>query len=149
MKFIGLLYFATFIVLLTGCSNRYPKHILSHKNIYNDTLYQWSKDSAILIFTGNMSVNTLPIPLPAGKYTIWFSAEGTKAENSLPVMGLFLDNGFICYQNIEEGLHQYKINFETASATNDSLMLEFRNYFSSPTEQRTIFLHFPIVLQPY
>ncbi len=144
-----MLYFATFMCLLTRCHKRYPVQVLSHKNIDKNTQYRWSKDSAILIFSRKMSVNTLPIPLRAGKYTIVFSAEGTKAENTLPVLGLFLGNGFICYQNIEEGLNQYKINFETSSESSDTLLLEFRNDFSSPTENRNIFLHFPVVVQAY
>jgi len=78
-----------------------------------------------------------------------FRADGTIANQELPHLVIRIGGHLIRALVIEEKVHPYTVNFELPAAINEPIQFSFDNDFSSPTEDRNVFLYFPIVIKPF
>jgi len=147
---------SSFIVVLTvlslsgiQCKSSDHKTIFTFRDVIDYSRYRWDNDSSILVFSGNLKASLKTVSLKPGRYTITFKAEGNIAQKGLPNFSISFGELKILNQEIKEGINVYKVNFEIQKPMSGSLGFAFTNDYSSPTEDRNIFQHFPVYLNPY
>ncbi len=137
------------MIVNLSCNPASDSYTLDHHFMANTDSLRWEQDSTVLVMAGNVSLPTLPVKLTKGKYTLRFKANGTMAVNVLPHFVIHFGEYVIKEMSIEVGPKEYNINFELPHTMEAPIVFSFDNDFNTPTEDRNIFLSFPVLLKPY
>lgn len=142
---------ALFVCLTCAVSCKSPseKIVFTKESIKDYNLYRWNPDSSIIVLSSNMEVPIMPFKLKPGKYIIKFKAEGEPAAGVLPNLSVALGDLYITDKSISTGVNEYAVKFEIQEPMHKPLVLAFTNDYSSATEDRNIYLHVPIAINPY
>lgn len=130
-------------ILFTQC-NTSVDQVFHKEDIIDYSTLRWEQDSTVLVMSGNMKITLRSAHLPPGKYKIQFRAMGNSAAGVLPNLLVRFEDLPVKDQGIAEGLGIYNVRFQTTDSIIAPLQLEFTNDFSNETEDRNIFLHFPV-----
>jgi hypothetical protein len=145
MPALSSLLFLFFLqwLALSGC-NTQTDHLLPRQQMINYQQYRWEKDSTVLVFSSNFRMGFQPFVLKPGKYSLVFKAHGSIAGGVLPKLMIFMGEETIADQEIAVAEAEYKIRFEAIETIDKPLQFAFTNDYSTGTEDRNVFLHFPV-----
>lgn len=136
-------------VVVGACKNGGGKHVIGRGDIENYSKYRWLDDSTKFPLTGNITIYTKPYALEKGKYSLQIRAYGTKGENRLPRLIV----GFGPYElkvlDVDVKTAMYFVNFELPEDVNDKFVFTFNDDYNSDTEDRNVFMYFPVMLKRY
>jgi hypothetical protein len=146
-----IIYFilALSTIFATSCGNDSGKFIIDSKAIENYTQYNWLDDSTKFPLTGNSSISSRPYSLEKGKYSIQFKAYGTKGENRLPRLMVDFGSYQLKVVDIDVQPTMYFVNFELPESVQDKFVFTFNDDYNSPTEDRNVFLYFPLLVRQF
>lgn len=145
------LYLVTIIAMLgaIGCKSR-TTYTFNPTDVPNRENYRWNNDTTILVFSGNMTIPFKNVKLEAGKYEIQYKADGSSAEGLLPRINVFIGEEFIKNDSIKEGsVNLYTARFEIPGNRDIPIQFEFYNDYHNETQDRNIYMHFPVILKEF
>lgn len=145
-KFIYILSIAA---IISGCNIFSRGYEIGHNDMQNHTQLRWEEDSTVLVFAGNEDLPTIPLQLERGKYSIRFRARGSASAGITPHFVIRLGDYTIKDMHIGVGLNSYQFNFELPERADGSLRFIFDNDHSDETGDRNVFLHYPVLIEPF
>lgn len=136
-------------LLMAACSFFGDRHTITYASMQNSTQLRWEEDSTVLVMAGNSDVQTAPLKLNKGKYSIRFRAKGTFSSGMAPHFKINLGEYTIKDMFVNAGLNSYQFNFELPEGIEAPLHFVFNNDHRDSTGDRNIFLHYPIIIEPF
>lgn len=144
-----IIYVLSVAVIIAGCNLFARGYDIDRDDMLNHKQLKWEKDSAVLVMDQNQDLETIPLQLEKGKYTIKFRAKGTMAAGTAPHLVIRFGTYIIKDMHVEAGTNNYQFNFELPERVYGGLRLIFDNSHHDETGDRNIYLHFPVKIDPF
>lgn len=136
-------------ILVASCNFFGDGYTITHTGMQNSAQLRWEEDSTVLVMAGNSNLPTESLRLKKGKYSIRFRALGTPSSGMAPHFVINLGDYTIKNMFVTAGLNSYQFNFELPQSIEAPLHFVFDNDYRDSTGDRNVFLHYPIIIEPY
>jgi hypothetical protein len=130
------------------CSPATKDFIITKDSIKDHEKYTWI-DSGVFPFYTNGEISSSPVSIPKGKYRMFFKAYGTKGDSRMPYFTIHIGPYKVSEPFVTETLSPFSIKFELPEHVNGAIRFHYEDDFKSSTEDRNVYLQFPVTIRSY